>query len=47
MDETIGKVLDFLDQHKLFEDTLILFFSDNGGGGAADNFPFRGNKADV
>ena len=47
MDETIGKVLDFLDQHKLFEDTLILFFSDNGGGGAADNFPFRGNKGQM
>lgn len=47
MDAAIGKVLDFLDQKKLSQNTLIMFFSDNGGSGAADNGPLRGHKGDT
>ena len=47
MDEAIGKALDFLDDHGLADNTLVLFFSDNGGGGAADNSPLRGAKGQM
>lgn len=47
MDETIGKVLDRLDQYKLTENTLVIFFSDNGGSGGADNSPLRGRKGQM
>ncbi len=46
MDEAIGEVLDLLDQYKVADNTLVIFFSDNGGsGGGADNSPLRGHKA--
>ncbi len=45
MDDAIGEVLDLLDEHKLTEDTFVIFFSDNGGSGTADNSPLRGRKA--
>lgn len=46
MDDAIGAVLDKLDQLKLADNTLVIFFSDNGGGlGAAKNTPLRGGKA--
>lgn len=47
MDATIGKVLDFLDAHRLAENTIVIFFSDNGGSGGADNGPLRGHKGDT
>ena len=47
MDESIGKILAFLDQHDLARDTIVIFFSDNGGGGSADNSPLRGGKGDM
>lgn len=31
MDATIGKVLTTLDDEKIANETLVLFFSDNGG----------------
>ena len=31
MDEALGKVLDYLEDHQLEENTIILFMSDNGG----------------
>ncbi len=45
MDDAIGEILDTLDEHELTDNTLIIFFSDNGGGGPADNTPLRGRKA--
>jgi arylsulfatase A-like enzyme len=45
MDEAIGELLDELEQRKLRENTLIVFHSDNGGSGAADNTPLQGRKA--
>ena len=45
MDDIIGRVMTRLRERGLEENTLIFFFSDNGGpGGAADNSPFRGTK---
>ena len=45
MDDIIGRVMARLRERSLEENTLVFFFSDNGGpGGAADNTPFRGTK---
>jgi len=46
MDQAIGRILDSLDTQGLTDNTLIFFFSDNGGLEAfgADNGPFRGGK---
>lgn len=45
MDQQIGRLLDTLDELKLADDTLVIFFSDNGGAGAGDNTPLRGGKS--
>ena len=51
MDRSIGRVLDTLDAEGLAENTIVLFFSDNGGAvyaiGGADNAPLRGGKGDT
>ena len=45
MDRGIGQVLETLESLQLRRNTLIVFFSDNGGRGEhAVNFPFRGHK---
>ena len=44
MDDAIGEILDLLDEYKLTDKTLVVFFSDNGGSGIADNSPLRGRK---
>jgi arylsulfatase B len=51
MDQAIGRVLDTLDQEGIAENTIVLFFSDNGGAayatGGADNVPLRGGKGET
>ena len=52
MDRAIGRVLDALDEHGLSDNTIVLFFSDNGGQavysvGGADNAPLRGGKGET
>lgn len=47
MDESIGKMLDLLDAKGIADDTIVVFFSDNGGSGGADNGPLRGRKAQL
>ncbi|MEP4146542.1 MAG: sulfatase-like hydrolase/transferase [Halioglobus sp.] len=51
MDQAIGRVLDTLDEEGIAEDTIVLFFSDNGGAayatGGADNVPLRGGKGET
>ncbi len=45
MDDIIGRVMARLRARGLEENTLVFFFSDNGGpGGAANNGPLRGTK---
>jgi len=44
MDASIGKFIDTLEQKKILDDTIVIFFSDNGGSGGADNAPLHGHK---
>ncbi len=44
MDQGIGKVLETIDQRGWTGNTLVIFFSDNGGTKLADNGPLRGYK---
>jgi arylsulfatase A-like enzyme len=48
MDVNVGRIIDVLKQRGLYEDTLIVFVSDNGGSShelPVNNGPFRGEKA--
>ena len=47
VDQLFGEVVEGLKQNDLWEDTLIIFSSDNGGtySGGACNYPYRGGKA--
>lgn len=51
MDQAIGRVLDTLEQEDVADNTIVLFFSDNGGAayatGGADNVPLRGGKGET
>lgn len=51
MDQAIGRVLDTLDQEGIADNTIVLFFSDNGGAaysyGGANNAPLRGGKGET
>jgi len=44
-DQGVGRILDKLDELELTEDTIVFFFSDNGGvKGITSNEPLRGGK---
>jgi arylsulfatase A-like enzyme len=51
MDQAIGQVLATLDEEGVADNTILLFFSDNGGAayatGGADNVPLRGGKGET
>jgi arylsulfatase B len=51
MDQAVGRVLATLDEQGIADDTIVLFFSDNGGAayamGGADNVPLRGGKGET
>jgi len=47
MDAAIGEVLDLLDEYGVAENTIVIFFADNGGSGGADNSPLRAGKSRV
>jgi arylsulfatase A-like enzyme len=51
MDQAFGLGLDTLDEEGLSDNTIVLFFSDNGGAaysyGGADNAPLRGGKGET
>lgn len=47
MDDAIGEVLRLLDEFKIADNTLVMFLSDNGGGGGSDNHPLRGGKSQM
>ncbi|NQZ56441.1 MAG: sulfatase [Lentisphaeraceae bacterium] len=45
MDDNIGRLVKYLEDNKLRENTMIWFFSDNGGTtGASSNYPLNGKK---
>ncbi len=45
MDDAIGKMLDQLEKQGILDETIVIFLSDNGGGGGSDNSPLRGRKS--
>lgn len=49
MDQAVGKILSTLDEEGIADDTIVMFFSDNGGFNAfgASNVPLRGEKMTV
>ena len=47
LDKSVGAILDTLERLDLAEDTLVLFFSDNGATPVGSNSPLRGHKATV
>jgi arylsulfatase A-like enzyme len=52
MDQAIGKVLSTLEEEGVADNTIVLFFSDNGASrmftqGGGDNAPLRGGKAET
>jgi arylsulfatase A-like enzyme len=47
MDAAIGSVLGLLDEYELADNTIVIFFSDNGGTGTSDNGPLRGTKGNT
>jgi arylsulfatase A-like enzyme len=47
MDQAIGNLLRLLKELGQEENTLVLFFSDNGGSGPSDNGPLRGGKTQM
>ena len=47
MDEMLGNIVDELQSKGMYENSIIIFSSDNGGqslNGGASNLPLRGNK---
>lgn len=46
LDTQVGRILEALDREKIADNTIVLFFSDNGGptGSGAKNYPLRGAK---
>ena len=47
MDMQIGRLLDALDKHRLANNTLVVFTSDNGGERFSDTWPFTGKKTEL
>ncbi len=46
MDEAIGEMLNLLDEYNIADNTIVIFFSDNGGSsGCSINAPLKGYKA--
>jgi arylsulfatase A-like enzyme len=47
MDSAIGRILDALERENVAQETIVLFYSDNGGAGAKNNRPLRDGKMSV
>lgn len=47
MDLAIGRMLDSLQRHGVLDETLLIFFNDNGGQRRQGNDPYRGHKGDT
>lgn len=47
MDHAIGEILGLLDQYNISDNTMVIFFSDNGGANGSDNTPLRGGKGQL
>jgi len=47
MDQGIGEILNLLNEMEIDEETIVIFFSDNGGTYLSNNGPLRGTKGQV
>ncbi|MEX1136858.1 MAG: sulfatase-like hydrolase/transferase [Balneolales bacterium] len=47
MDAQVGKILDLVDEYGIAENTLIVFFSDQGSGMSSNNSPLSGGKGNL
>ena len=47
MDLQVGRVLDAIKAHRLSDNTIVIFTSDNGGERYADTWPFTGKKTEL
>lgn len=47
MDDEIGRIVDALKRHGLYENTIIIFTSDNGGERFSNTWPFSGQKTEL
>lgn len=47
LDVQVGRVLDALRANGIFENTIVIFTSDNGGERFADTWPFTGRKTEL
>ena len=45
MDESVGRIIKAVEDRGLIDNTLVVFFNDNGGAGVDSNSPLRGGKA--
>lgn len=47
VDQGLGRILEAIDRKEIAENTLIVFFSDNGGGPGSSNKPLKGRKGSL
>src|SRR5207245_2512565 len=47
MDAQIGRVLAALEAHRMLDNTIVVFTSDNGGERFGDTWPFTGRKTEL
>jgi arylsulfatase A-like enzyme len=47
MDDEVGRIVDTLKRHGLYENTIIIFTSDNGGERFSNTWPFSGQKTEL
>lgn len=47
MDRQVGRVLAALEAHRLTDNTIVIFTSDNGGERFSDTWPFTGKKTEL
>lgn len=47
LDECVGRIVKTLEENGLSDNTLVLFFSDNGGAKLSDNSPWSGYKGSL
>lgn len=47
MDDEVGRIVDRLKRHGLYDNTIVIFTSDNGGERFSNTWPFSGQKTEL